>query len=76
MTVTAGDRAWLALAAGVIAYEAACPAGQLLSERMDVYRSRHPVLTIGLVTYLAAHLTRAWPRRADPLYRITNWAGK
>ena len=74
--MSTGDRAWLALAAGVIAYELSCPPGQLLSQRVDDYRARHPVLTIGLVTYLAAHLTRVWPRRADPLYRITNWAGK
>lgn len=74
--MTAGDRAWLALAAGVITYELACPRGQLLSQRVDAYRDTRPLLTLGVIIYLAAHLARALPRRVDPLHRLTEWIGK
>lgn len=66
-----GDRAWLALGAGVLTYELLCPPGQLMSQRMDAYRQRHPVLTHLVITYLALHLTRRWPAPIDPLHRLT-----
>ena len=71
-----GDVAWLALAAAVLAYEAAAPAGQLLSQRVDTYRSRHPVLTHLVITYIALHLTRRWPQPLDPLHRMAAWLNK
>lgn len=63
----AGDWAWSAIAAGVIVYEASCPRGELLSEAVDRYRRHRPVVTHLTVGYLALHLLRRWPARADPL---------
>lgn len=71
-----GDYAWLALAAAVIAYEAAAPSGQLLSQRMDLYRNRHPYLTHLSIAYVALHLTRRWPQPLDPLHRMAAWLDK
>lgn len=67
-----GDWAWLTLAAGVAAYEAyaALHDAELLSEACDRYRHRHPVLTLTMIFYLAAHLSRALPKQFDPLHRL------
>ena len=73
------DWAWLALAAGVVAYELAAARRsewELLSEAADRYRHHHPILTPAIVAYLAAHLTRLIPKRIDPLHRVTAWAGR
>jgi hypothetical protein len=64
------DYAWAALAAGVVAYEAAAPPGQLLSEAVDRYRVRHPFVTNGAIFYVAMHLLRQWPARIDPLHQL------
>lgn len=69
------DRAWLTLAVGITAYEvAACrrPGWELLSQAADRHRARHPVLVHAAAVYLAAHLTRRWPARVDPLHRIAS----
>lgn len=69
-----GDWAWSAIAAGVIAYEASCPPGELLSEAVDRYRAARPIATHLAVGYLALHLLRRWPARADPLTVLaTRW---
>lgn len=70
--IRAADWAWLTLAAGIVAYEAAATRREweLLSEAADRYRHRHPVVVHLLVAYLAGHLTRHWPQRADPLHRL------
>lgn len=74
------DRAWLAIGAGVLAYEGLASRRrhdwELLSEAADRYRSRHPVITHALVLYLAAHLLRRWPQRLDPLHRLADWIGQ
>ena len=64
------DIAWLALAAGIVLYEAAAPPGQLLSQAVDRYRAKHPFITNGVILYISLHLLRQWPRRADPLHQI------
>lgn len=67
------DRAWLGLAAAVLAYEITAAARadwELLSEAADRYRRRRPILTHLTVSYLAAHLLRRWPARLDPLHRL------
>lgn len=66
----AGDSAWLVLAAGVIAYELAAPAGELLSESADRARTAHRILIPTCVVYVAGHLLRVWPRQCDPLTRL------
>lgn len=73
------DRAWLTIAAVVLAYE--ITAGkrrdwELLSEAADRYRRRHPIITHLGVLYLAGHLLRRWPRRLDPLHRLANLVGR
>lgn len=70
-----GDYAWLAIAIGVATYELGAALhrdGELLSEACDRYRRRHPVITTLTITYLAAHLTRVWPKRVDPLTIATS----
>lgn len=70
----AADRAWLGIAAAVLAYEAAASRRrhdwELLSEAADRYRDRHPILVHGVVLYLAAHLTRRIPQSLDPLHLL------
>lgn len=65
-----GDYAWTALAAGVLAYEAAAPEDELLSQAVDRYRKRHPFITEALIFYIALHLLRALPDRVDPLHQF------
>ena len=64
------DVAWIALAASIVLYEAAAPPGQLLSQAVDRYRAKHPFLTNATILYIAMHLLRQWPRRADPLHHL------
>lgn len=64
------DAAWVTIAAGVIAYEASAPEGELLSQAVGRYRERHPILVTLMIVYLAAHLLRVVPARADPLHRL------
>lgn len=71
-----GDWAWLSLAAAVLAYELAAPRGELLSQAVDRYRRRHPVIVHLAVVYLAGHLTRRWPARLDPLHHLATKGGR
>jgi len=71
-----GDWAWCAIAASVIAYEVKAPPGQLLSQAVDRYRRRHPIVTDVTVIYIAAHLLRRWPPRIDPLHRLATRMGR
>lgn len=70
------DAAWVTLAAGVIAYEASAPEGELLSQAVGRYRQRHPVIVTLAVLYLAAHLLRAIPPRIDPLHQMAVRLGR
>lgn len=68
----AADWAWVSIGVAVLAYEAVAARREweLLSEAADRYRAAHPVLTHGVVGYLAAHLTRLIPRPLDPLHVV------
>lgn len=69
------DRAWLAIAFGVTAYEiVACrrPGWELLSQAADRHRASHPVIVHAAAVYLACHLTRKWPQKVDPLHRLAS----
>ncbi|AXQ63211.1 hypothetical protein I5G72_gp64 [Mycobacterium phage Collard] len=68
----AADRAWVGLAAAVVAYEVGAPRGELLSQGVDRYLTRRPWLTRGVVCYLAAHLLNVIPDRVDPLARLAD----
>lgn len=65
-----GDAAWAAIGLAVLVYECCAPPGQLLSEAVDKYRDRHPILTNSLIVFLAGHLLRMWPRPIDPLHQL------
>jgi hypothetical protein len=65
-----GDAAWAAIGLAVLVYELSAPPGQLLSEAVDKYRDRHPILTNSLILFLAGHLLRIWPRHIDPLHQL------
>lgn len=67
----AADRAWLALAAGIVAYEVAAPRGELLSEGVDRYLARKPWLTRLVVVGIAAHLLNLIPAKVDPLHQLS-----
>jgi len=66
------DYAWCAIAAGVLLYEIKAPQSELLSEAVDRYRNRHPIITNTIVCYLALHLLRAIPQRIDPLHQLAH----
>jgi hypothetical protein len=65
-----GDAAWAAIGLTVLVYECWAPPGQLLSEAVDKYRDRHPILTNSVIVFLAGHLLRIWPRHIDPLHQL------
>lgn len=52
----AADRAWLALGAGVLAYDLLSPDGETLSEGIDRYLARRPMLTRMAVLAVSRHL--------------------
>ncbi len=62
------DRAWLALAGGVIVYELAAAEGELLSEAADRYMLHHPWLVRGIAFSLAAHVCNLISPKFDPLH--------
>ena len=66
------DWAWVGVGVGVLAYEAvaARKEWELLSEACDRYRAQHPWITVGLIGYLSAHLTRLIPKPLDPLHVV------
>ena len=70
------DRAWIGLAAAVIAYEAAAPRGELLSEGVARWRARRPALTHAGIVYIAAHLAGIVPSQVDPLRRLASALGR
>lgn len=71
-----GDAAWITLAVGVFVYEVTAPPNQLLSEAMDRYRHRHPIVSSLAVIYVASHLLRIWPAPIDPLHQIATRIGR
>jgi len=70
--VTPAGKAWLALAGGIIAWEATCDRDQLLSAEADRWIAKRPILArLGIVTVgtlLTAHVANLWPnQRLDPI---------
>ena len=65
------DRAWLVLAGGVAAWDLTCGPGETLSEACTRHRLAHPLLTYGVVGYVALHLVDLLPERWDVLHRVT-----
>lgn len=63
-------RAWAAIGLGVLAYELACPQGELLSEGADVAVTGHPYLTRAAIGITALHLANIIPERYDPIHQL------
>lgn len=66
-----GEKAWLTLAAGVIAYELFAKDGELMSEIVDHWLQKHRVATTVAITVTAAHLLNWLPPKIDPYHRAT-----
>jgi hypothetical protein len=65
------DKAWLALAAGILAYELGAPEHELMSEGCDRYLEARPWLTRAVVAAVAGHLLNLTPRPVDPLHWLS-----
>lgn len=59
--MTDGERAWIVLAAGIIAWDV------FGSETLSTAAYRHPRKTWGIGVLLLAHLVRLIPPRLDPI---------
>jgi len=65
-----GDKAWIALAAGVVAWDVSCLEGEMLSEASHRYAKHHPVLAAVVVFSVASHLINRLPKSVDPIHGI------
>lgn len=66
----AADRAWAALLAGVITYEALAPKDELLSEGWDRYLNSRPITARIIPPIVALHLMNVLPHRVDPIHNV------
>ncbi len=62
-TMTPGERAWLWLAGGIIAWDV------LGAETLSAAAARHPRKTWLIGAVVLGHLTRAWPPPIDPIHQ-------
>ena len=62
------DRAWLALGAGVVAYDMLAGPEQTLSEGADRYMLKHPWTTRAVAAAVAGHVCNLLPDRYDPIH--------
>jgi hypothetical protein len=60
-------KAWLGLAAGVLAYDLLCPEGETLSEGVDRGLENHRLATGVAIGTVTLHLMNLWPQHVDPL---------
>lgn len=68
-----GDLAWLA----ITAYEVSCPRGEMLSEAMDRYLTRHPRLRhLPLMEAAAFYVYLHCINRLPPKYDALFWAAR
>jgi hypothetical protein len=68
--VKPADRAWIALATGVVVYDVLAPPAQTLSEGADRYMLKHPWKTRAVAAAVAAHVCNALPDRCDPIHLL------
>lgn len=68
----ASTLAWGTLVAGVVLYDALCPAGETLSEGYDHFLAKNKLLALGAVAITAAHLTNLLPAKYDPIHRLAH----
>lgn len=67
------DRAWVVLAAVVVAWDLVSPEGETLSEGAKRHAREQRVATLSTISYLAMHLSGVIPARYDPLSRASIW---
>lgn len=75
MKVTA-ERAWAAMGVGILAYEATCPPGELLSEGVDRAIEKHPIIVPVLIGAVALHLANKIPERWDGVHHLSRFIGR
>lgn len=63
MSLRPSDKAWIALFAGVAAWDILAPPGEMLSEAVDRYIVDHPIIVTTAVGITAAHLLNLLDRR-------------
>lgn len=69
-------KAWLALGAGVAAYDIFSPPGETLSEAVDVALESDPfkrTITLAAIGVTALHLCNLLPERVDPFHHALKW---
>jgi hypothetical protein len=64
------DRAWIALGAGVVAYDLLAPPDQTLSEGADSYMLSHPWITRAVAGAVASHVCNLVPDRWDAIHLL------
>lgn len=67
---SAGDKAWLTLGVGIVAWEIF--GSELLSQAYDRYVDSHPILARLLPIILTAHVINAIPSKYDPVHQGGN----
>lgn len=70
------QKAWIALAAGVIIYEIGATEGEMLSHQCDRWLASHPVLTTAVISFTALHLLNMLPSKVDPWHIAFVWRRK
>jgi hypothetical protein len=61
------DRAWVALAGGVTAYDLIAPDDEQLTNAARRYFKSQPIATASMILVTALHLVGAIPRWCDPI---------
>lgn len=69
MKRSTGEKAWAALGLVIVVYEIVAPPNELLSEVVDRFLIKHPVVTRIVVAGIALHLLNMIPDRFDPLHQ-------
>lgn len=64
-----GDKAWIALGAGVLGYDLLAAEGQTLSEAADNYMLKHPWLTRAVAVGLVCHVCNV----VSPQFDLIHW---
>lgn len=70
MILRPADRAWIALAAGVVAYDLLAAPEQTLSDGADRYMMSHPWLTRAVAAAVAGHVCNLVPDRFDVIHLL------
>lgn len=73
MHMRPSEKAWIALAAGVIVYEIVAEDGEMLSHAVDSWLKSHPIITTSAISLTALHLLNVLPKAIDPWHWAFGW---